>query len=110
MKKIGIIRCRQTEDLCPATTCIRVAITGKAAFENIGESEIIGIVSCGGCPGKRAVARAQMLVSRGAEIIALSSCMSKGGPIGFPCPHFELIKSAIQRKLGTDIPVLDYTH
>lgn len=82
--KVGIIRCQQTEDLCPATTCIKCASAGKLAFEGVGPSEIVGIVSCGGCPGKRAVSRAKMLVDRGAEVIALASCIFKGTPIGFP--------------------------
>ena len=108
--KVGIIRCQQTEDLCPATTCIKCASAGKLAFEGVGPSEIVGIVSCGGCPGKRAVSRAKMLVDRGAEVIALASCIFKGTPIGFPCPHAGQIKSAIARKVGENIQVLDYTH
>lgn len=108
--KVGIIRCQQTEDLCPATTCIKCASRGKLAFEEIGPSEIVGIVSCGGCPGKRAVARAKMLVDRGAETIALASCIFKGTPIGFPCPHAEQMKAAIVRAIGEQVPLLEYTH
>ena len=33
MKKVGIIRCQQTEDLCGGTTCSKVAETGKIAFQ-----------------------------------------------------------------------------
>ena len=66
MKKVGIIRCQQTEDLCPGTTDFVTAAKGKGSFEAFGECQIVGFVSCGGCPGKRAVARAKMLVeSRG---------------------------------------------
>jgi predicted metal-binding protein len=50
--------------------------------------------------GKKAVTRAKMLVGRGAEIIALASCMRKGNPIGFPCPHFQTIKEAVEKKCG----------
>ena len=65
MKKIGIIRCQQTEDICPGTTDFLTVAQGKGSFASLGEEcEIMGFVSCGGCPGKRAVARAQMLVSR----------------------------------------------
>jgi Predicted metal-binding protein len=110
MKKVGIIRCQQTEDLCPATTCIRVAKEGKIAFEEFGACELVGIVSCGGCPGKRAVARAKMLQERGAEAIALASCIGKGTPIGFKCPNFEQMKQAIERKLGSNFKILDHTH
>ena len=82
--KVGIIRCRQTEDLCPGTTDFLMAAQGKGAFEKLGACEVVGFVSCGGCPGKRAVARAKMLIDRGAQAVALASCIAKGTPIGFP--------------------------
>lgn len=110
MRKVGIIRCQQTEDLCPGTTDFKVAAQGKGAFEESGPLEIVGLVSCGGCPGKRAVARARMMVDRGAEVIAFGSCISRGNPIDFPCPHFGQIKASIVKKLGPEIEMLDHTH
>lgn len=110
MKKVGIIRCQQTEDMCPGTTCLKAVKGGRFAFAEYGECEIVGFVSCGGCPGKRSVPRAKMLVDRGAEIIALSSCIAKGTPIGFPCPNAEMMKDSIRRKIGDDIIFLDYSH
>lgn len=110
MKKVGIIRCQQTEDMCPGTTDFRIAKEGKLIFEEIGPSEIVGFVSCGGCPGKKASTRAKTMVTRGAEIIVLASCICKGNPIGFPCPHAEQIKSSIKNTLGESIIVYDYSH
>ena len=110
MKKIGIIRCMQTEDICPGTTDFSFAAQGKGAFEELGPCEVIGFVSCGGCPGKRAVARARMLVDRGAEAVALASCICKGNPISFPCPHHETMLAAIRKKLGDSVPVLAVFH
>ncbi|WP_293732267.1 CGGC domain-containing protein [uncultured Parabacteroides sp.] len=110
MKKVGIIRCQQTEDMCPGTTCFKVAIGGKLAFADYGECEIVGFVTCGGCPGKRAVPRAKLLVERGAEVIAFASCVFKGTPIGFACPNAEMMKKCIQKKVGDAIVILDYTH
>lgn len=110
MKKVGIIRCQQTEDMCPGTSCFKVTSGGKFAFEETGPVEVIGMVTCGGCPGKRAVPRARMLVDRGAEVIAFASCIFKGTPVGFPCPNAEMMKQAIRKKIGADIPILDYTH
>ena len=109
MKKVGIIRCQQTEDLCPGTTDFVTAAKGKGSFEGFGECQIVGFVSCGGCPGKRAVSRAKMLVDRGAEAVALASCIGKGTPIGFPCPNREQMMQAIRAKIG-DIPLFEYTH
>lgn len=51
-----------------------------------------------------------MLVDRGAEAVALASCIRKGNPIGFPCPHHETMIAAIRAKLGDSVPVLDHTH
>ena len=81
MKKVGIIRCQQTEDMCPGTTDFKCASEGKLAFEEFGPCEVVGFVSCGGCPGKRAVTRAKMLKERGAEAIVLASCIKKAIPL-----------------------------
>ncbi|OGC05794.1 CGGC domain-containing protein [candidate division WOR-1 bacterium RIFOXYD2_FULL_36_8] len=109
-KKIGIIRCQQTEDMCPGTTDFKIAANGEMAFSDIGSCEIVGFVSCGGCPGKKAVSRAKMMVERGAEIIVIASCISKGHPIGFVCPNFEKIKESFIKKLNSNIIIIDWTH
>ena len=109
--KVGLIRCMQTEDMCPGTTDFKVMKEKKLAFEGVeGEIEIIGFTSCGGFPGKKAVARAAEMVKRGADTIVLASCITKGNPIGFPCPHAKEMKEAIIRKLGDGITIIDYTH
>ena len=109
--KVGLIRCMQTEDLCPATTCIKAMNEGSMAFKDFEEPiEIVGVNTCGGCPGKKAVTRAAEMVKRGAETIAIASCISKGSPIGFPCPHFSQMKSAIEKKVGDSVRIIDYTH
>jgi len=110
VKRVGIIRCQQAEDYCPGNTDLKVAAQGRGVFEGSGPVEIVGFVSCGGCPGKRAVARAKMMVDRGAEVIAFGSCISKGNPIDFPCPHFAQMKASVVKKIGPEIEVLDYTH
>jgi predicted metal-binding protein len=110
MNKVGIIRCQQTEDICPGTTDFKIAQEGKGAFEQIGPVEIIGFLSCGGCPGKRAVSRAKMLVDRGATHIVLASCIFRGTPIGFPCPHREIMRDAIRKKIGDATPLIEFTH
>ena len=109
--KVGLIRCMQTEDMCPATTCFKVMKTKKLAFEGVDEDiEVIGVNTCGGCPGKKAVTRAEEMVKRGADTIVFASCITKGNPIGFPCPHAEQMKKAIVAKVGDLIKIIDYTH
>lgn len=109
--KVGLIRCMQTEDMCPGTADFKVISGKKGAFEGVeGKIEVVGFVSCGGCPGKKAVTRSAELVKRGADTIALASCITRGNPIGFPCPHAEQMKAAIVRKIGDNIAFIDYTH
>jgi len=109
--KVGLIRCMQTEDMCPATTCFKVMNIKKLAFEGVNEDiEVVGVNTCGGCPGKKAVTRAAEMVKRGADTIVLASCITKGTPIGFVCPHAEQMKNAIVKKLGDSIKIIDYTH
>jgi len=108
--KAGIIRCRETEDICPGTLDFAMAGEGSGAFEETGPVEIIGFVSCGGCPGKRAVSRAREMVKRGAELIILASCISKGNPIQFPCPHLAVIRQAIEKELSEKARIIDWTH
>lgn len=110
MKKVGIIRCQQTEDMCPGTTDFKIASQGKFAFEQTGPVEIVGFIGCGGCPGKKAVPRARLMVDRGAEAIVFASCISKGVPIDYPCPHYAKMKDVVIKKLGTDIEIIEYTH
>ncbi len=110
MKKVGIIRCQQTEDMCPGSADFKVASSGKLAFKEYGPCEITGFVTCGGCPGKKAVTRAKMMIERGAEIIAMASCIKRGNPIGYPCPHFETMKKAIEKQVGAKAILLDWTH
>lgn len=110
MKKVGIIRCQQTEDLCPGTVDFRVASQGELAFEKTGPVKVVGFVSCGGCPGKKAISRAKIMVDRGVDAIVFASCISKGTPIGYPCPHFAEMKEAIIKMIGNEVDIIDYTH
>lgn len=109
--KVGLIRCMQTEDMCPATTDFKVMKEKKLAFEGVeGNIEVIGMNTCGGCPGKKAVTRAAEMVKRGADTIVLASCITRGNPIGFACPHAHVMKESIEKKLGDTIKIIDYTH
>ena len=109
--KVGLIRCMQTEDMCPATTDFIVMKEKKGAFSNVQEDiEIVGVNTCGGGPGKKAVTRASEMVRRGADTIALASCITKGNPIGLACPHAQAMKEAIARRVGDSVTILDYTH
>jgi hypothetical protein len=47
--KVGLIRCMQTEDMCPVTTDFKVMREKKCAFVGVeDEIELIGLTTCGG--------------------------------------------------------------
>ena len=109
--KVGLIRCMQTEDACPATNDFKVMREKSGAFAGIEEDiELIGVNSCGGCPGKKAVFRAREMVKRGADTIVFASCITKGTPIGYPCPFARKMRDTVQNDLGEEIRIIDYTH
>lgn len=109
--KIGIIRCMQTEDYCPGTADFAAIREHGGAFEDAdGEIEIVGFLSCGGCPGKKALTRAREMVRRGADTIVFASCINKGAPIGYPCPFAKEMTELVKRGLGDGIRYIDYTH
>lgn len=111
--KLGIIRCQQTEDYCPGTKCFQTVQSKQGAFAELNSSsdiELVGFTNCGGCPGKRVLAHAELLLKKGANTIAFGSCVQKGLPLDFPCPFAARMKKLLQNKLPTDIRILDYTH
>ena len=108
--KVGIIRCMQTEDYCPGTADFRAVAQKTGAFEGVAEEiEIIGFTNCGGCPGKKAALRARELVRRGADAIALASCIRKGTPVGYPCPFAKKMEELIEKE-APSVRIIGYTH
>lgn len=109
--KIGLIRCMQTEEMCPATRCLDAMRRRKDAFAGVeGDIELVGVTTCGGCPGKKAGLRAAMMLRRGAEAIALASCITKGTPIDYACPFAAKLAKVVRAAVGEDVPIFDHTH
>lgn len=109
--KVGIIRCQQTEVYCPATTCLLNAAKGEGGYAEVGSVEVIGVNSCGGCPGKQVYARAMEMKKRGAEKIVLASCIiNRGTPsyLEYPCPFAQRLKKIVEEKV--QISTIDGTH
>jgi len=109
--KIGLIRCLQTEDMCGTTLCLKAIKEHMGAFQDIQEEiELMNINTCGGCPGKKAITRAENMVKNGCDTIVLSSCITQGSPIGFPCPNKDRMLSVLRKRLRDDIRILTYSH
>jgi len=91
-----------TGDMCPATTDFLVTKEGKGVFRETGPIDILGFVICGECPGKRAIPQANMMIERGAEAIVFASCITRGNPIGYPCPHYADMRDCIRKAIDPD--------
>lgn len=108
--KVGIIRCRQTEDYCPGTSCFRTVAEKSGTLEGTEEEiTIIGFINCGGCPGKKIPLRVRELLKRGADTIVFASCITRGTPIGYPCPFFKKMRELTERELGEE-RLIEGTH
>lgn len=108
--KLGIIRCMQTEDYCPGTADLKMVQERKGPFAGVEELELVGFVSCGGCPGKKAALRAKELVRRGADTIMLASCIQKGTPIGYPCPFARQLTDSVAKAAGDGVRIIEQSH
>lgn len=109
--KLGIIRCMQTEDYCPGTSDFKAVANKTGAFEGTQESiELVGFINCGGCPGKKAVLRTRELIKRSCDTIAFASCINKGNPIGYPCPFRVKMRELVEKEVGENIRIIEYTH
>lgn len=108
--KVGIIRCQKTENVCTANTDVSIAKKGKGGFADVGPSQLIDIVSCGGCPGDLMMNKIDAMVEKGAEAIAFASCISRGNRVGRVCPNYEIIKNAVHEKYGDSVKIIEYTH
>ena len=67
--------------------------------------EVVGFVSCGGCPGERLERAPAEMKKYGAEEILLASCFLAGYP---PCPYIEDFIHYIEHYVG--LPVTVGTH
>ncbi len=99
--KVGIINCSNFDgDLnCCASCCLKAAKENSGFFEQYRETggvEVVGILSCSGCPTLMAhdkiFRRVRSLTRAGAEAIHFSSCVNN------ICPFKNKYKSLINEK------------
>ncbi|MCL3780807.1 CGGC domain-containing protein [Prolixibacteraceae bacterium JC049] len=110
MRKVGIIRCQLTEGACAGTADLRALEEGRCAFSKYGKSILIGIVSCGGCPGEQAGSRAKMLIEQGADLIALTTCITRDNTKKKACVNASRIEQLVKENISEEIDFMDYTH
>lgn len=110
MRKIGILTCSNTTqglDCCSAG-CFQSYNQRKGAFGSYqdGESEIVGVISCAGCPTtvapKKILKRLGVLNEIGADTLHMASCMT------LLCPFVNKYRSVIQAAFP-DLTVVEGT-
>ncbi|MFO7820351.1 MAG: CGGC domain-containing protein [Halanaerobacter sp.] len=100
--KIAIIRCLKAEEECIAQPCLNLIKARKNKFAEIEEIELVGLITCGGCPGKKISLRTQSLLEDGADKVVLTSCITKGTCRGEVCPHLDAIKESVLNVVDED--------
>jgi len=106
MKKIGIIICDRYRS-CAAGKCLRAMHNREGAFSvyKNEEIELVGLTTCGGCPGGNVEYAPAEMKKNGVDVIHLATGLVVGYP---PCPWLEFFAQFIPAKYG--IPVVVGTH
>jgi len=103
MKKVGIIICDRYR-ACAGGKCFRSLNQREGAFARYEgeEVELVGVTSCGGCPGGNIEYAPEEMKNNGAEVVHLATGFVVGYP---PCPHLDHFREFIPRKFGMDVVV-----
>lgn len=103
MKKIGIIICHRYHT-CAGGKCLRSMRNREGAFSLYKgeEIELVGITTCGGCPGGNVEYAPAEMIKNGADVIHLATGLVVGYP---PCPRLEAFYNFIHEKYGLDVVI-----
>jgi len=105
--RIGIIICDR-ERTCIGGKCLMAVEERAGVFRKYPRDqplEVVGYVTCGGCPGERLERAPAQMKSYGAQEIILASCFLAGYP---PCPYIENFIQYIEDYVG--LPVVVGSH
>lgn len=85
--KIGIILCDRYSN-CAGGKCLRAIRNREGAFSRYKNTEIelVGITTCGGCPGGNIEYAGEEMLKNGVEVIHLATGFLVGYP---PCPYID---------------------
>lgn len=104
MAKIGVIICDRYRT-CTGNKCFKAINERDGAFASYPKDEpieVVGWITCGGCPGERLESAPADMKKFGAEAIHLASCYLAGYPI---CPYIEDHKNYIEKVVGLAVRV-----
>jgi len=107
MVKLGIIICDKNRT-CTGGKCFMSVEDRSGAFARYPKDEsidIVGWITCGGCPGERLEFAPSTMKKYGAEVVHLASGFLAGYP---PCPYIKDFVQYIENYTG--LPVVVGTH
>ncbi len=107
MHKIGIITCDRNRT-CTGGKCFMAIRERSGAFKKYPKDEpleVVGFITCGGCPGERLEFAPAELKRYGAEEVVLASGFLAGYP---PCPYLDDFIHYIENYVG--LPVVVGSH
>jgi len=100
MTKVAIIRCEKNETKCPLTNCFKCLAEQKEGFKGYDDCLLTGVFTCR-CPGDNLTDLANILKSKGTEVIHFCTCtFAKKTDAGWDATHngfCENIDSLIER-------------
>lgn len=102
-KKIAIVRCHRTAEVCPGVGCLNSFQDDRVKFEEYEDEEtrLVGFFTCGGCPGRR-ISRLLDNLEKHEEkpdVVHLSSCMFYDEEQEYvKCPNIGLIREMLESK------------
>ena len=102
--KVGIIICDRYKT-CAGGKCFRAMVEKAGAFDIYKEDEeleLVGLTSCGGCPGGNIEYAPEEMKKNGAEVVHLATGLVVGYP---PCPYTEDFQKFISEKYGLKVVI-----
>ena len=111
MEKVLIIGCKNTmNEICVGCSRCLVAFNRRAGeFSRYGkDDELMGILSCGGCPGQGIVMRMAQMNLWNAPLKERPTKVHIGPCLTDHCPHADDLVTKIQVKAGVE--VIEGTH
>jgi predicted metal-binding protein len=107
MTRIGVITCHR-ERTCIGGKCFMAIRERSGVFSRYPRDEdleVVGFITCGGCPGERLERAPAEMKKYGADEIILASCFLAGYP---PCPYIGDFVKYIESVVG--LPVVVGSH
>jgi predicted metal-binding protein len=101
--KLGIIICDRYHT-CAGGKCLRAMLNREGAFSIYkGQAvELVGYITCDGCPGGNIEYAPEEMKKNGAEVIHLATGLVVGYP---PCPYLTYFKQFIEERYGLEVVV-----